>query len=246
MADFTIRVAGHRARILSLYESTRDYCRNYLAKEEPEDTITVSREELAQEQGFLEQEAREEGLRLRKFTEPFLERAVIQKKLAQQLLRHGILMVHGSTVAVDGEGFLFMAAKCGTGKSTHTRLWRQVFGQRAVMVNADKPFLEITGEGALAHGSPWSGKHGLDTNISVPLKGICVLRRGEENRIRRIASEEILPMLRHQGHCPEDAQLQEIYCRQTAALVQTVPVWEMECTKDPEAALMAHAAMTKP
>ena len=243
MAEFTIQVAGHRTKIVSLFESTRDYCRNYLTEETAEDVIAVSREELVREQCFLEEEAREEGLRLRKFTDPFLERAVIQKKIAQRLLGKGILMVHGSTVAVDGEGFLFMAAKCGTGKSTHTRLWRLLFGDRAAMVNDDKPFLEITENAVLAHGSPWSGKHGLDTNISVPLKGICLLKRGEENRIWQISGETVLPMLRHQGCCPEDARLQEIYRAQTAALVRLVPVWEMECTKDPEAAAVAYNAM---
>ncbi|MDD7517902.1 hypothetical protein [Ruminococcus flavefaciens] len=37
------------------------------------------------------------------------------------------VLFHGSVIAVDGHGFLF-TAKSGTGKSTHTRLWREYFG----------------------------------------------------------------------------------------------------------------------
>ena len=135
MGEFTIKVAGHTAYVSSLFESTRDYCREYLTEEAAEIFITVSREDLAQEQRLADEEAREEGLRQRNFTDPFLERAVIQRKLAEALLERDVLLLHGSTVAVDGRAYLFAAA-CGTGKSTHTRLWREVFGTRAVMINA--------------------------------------------------------------------------------------------------------------
>ena len=149
-------------------------------------------------------------------------------------------MLHGSTVAVDGTAYLFTAA-CGTGKSTHTRLWREAFGSRAVMVNDDKPFLRLTEDGALACGAPWSGKHGLDENITVPLGGICLLRRGPENRIQPVSEAELLPMLLHQCHCPEGQEaVMETMVRVLAA---RVPLWQMECTKAPDAAHTAYRAM---
>ena len=236
MNTFTIEIAGVRAAVEPLFQSTRDYCRAYLTEEDGELTITVRREDLALEQERLDREADEEGLRRRKFPDPFLERSVIQQRLADALAERGVLMLHGSTVAVDGRAYLFTAA-CGTGKSTHTRLWREVFGDRAKMVNDDKPFLVLNGPEVLACGSPWSGKHGLDSNITVPLGGICVLRRGLENVIRRSSAEEVLDMLLHQSHeCPN----RETMVRE---LVSRVPLWQMECTKDPEAARVAHGAM---
>jgi hypothetical protein len=153
-------------------------------------------------------------------------------------------MTHGSTVAVDGNAFLF-TAKCGTGKSTHTRLWRQVFGDRAVMVNDDKPFLRIGTDEVLACGSPWSGKHGLDTNITVPLQGICILERGRENRIERITPAQALPMLLHQSHCPLAPGKQETFEKLVARLAQITPLWRMECNMDPEAAVVSHKAMSE-
>lgn len=239
---FTIEIAGMVARVEPLFGSTREYCRPYLTDKDPEVFVFVTPRDLAFEQRMLEREAIEEGLKIRKFTDPFLERATIQRRIADQLLRRNTLLLHGSTVAVDGRAYLF-TAPCGTGKSTHTRLWREVFGQRALMVNDDKPFLQITSSGVLAYGSPWSGKHGLAANVCVPLQGICVLQRGTENRIHRIAPKDAIHLLRHQAHQPAD----DFLARKTLSLVdmlaQRVPLWEMHCNKEPEAAMVSYAAM---
>ena len=195
MDAFVMEVAGLVTQVQPMFFSTREYCRPYLSERKPEFFIEVTGEDLIRQQAALDQEADQEGLRRRKFTDPFLERTVIQEKIAEKLLERNTLLLHGSTVAVDGQAYLF-TAPCGTGKSTHTRLWKQVFGERAVMVNDDKPFLELKDSGILLHGSPWSGKHGLDSNISVPLGGICLLERGSENRIHTLSPEQALPMLR--------------------------------------------------
>jgi len=145
---------------------------------------------------------------------------------------------------VDGKGYLF-TAHSGTGKSTHTRLWRQAFGDRAVMVNDDKPFLELTDTGVWLHGSPWSGKHGLDSNISVPLQGICLLERGAENCIRPAEARELLPMLHKQSYVPLDTDRHPMQQTLVEALAERVPLWHLCCNKDPEAAQVAYAAMCK-
>lgn len=244
MAQFLIKIAGYTGQITSLFESTRDYCRNYLSEEEPDFAVTVTREDLSFEQEALRQEALEEGIRVRVFTDPFLERTAIQRKCAEFLFDRSVLMTHGSTVAVDGKAYLF-TARCGTGKSTHTRLWRQVFGQRAVMVNDDKPFLQITETGVLACGSPWSGKHGLDTNIIVPLQGICILERGKENRIERITPEEALPMLLHQSYCPLAQEKRARFEELVKHLAERTSLWHMQCNMDPAAAEVSHKTMSE-
>ena len=244
MAEFNIKIAGSTAAVTSLFASTRDYCGKYLTEEAPQCHIAVSREDLEFEQEALRQEALEEGIKIRKFTDPFLERTAIQRKLAEFLFDREVLMTHGSTVAVDGKAYLF-TARCGTGKSTHTRLWRQVFGERAVMVNDDKPFLKITENGVLACGSPWSGKHGLDTNITVPLQGICILDRCLENRIESISAEESLPMLLHQSYCPLAPEKRQQFEALVARLAKKTPLWHMYCNMDPSAAEASHQAMSK-
>ena len=243
MADFKIEIAGQVIAVTSLFESTKDYCRKYLTEGSAEFSVAVTRQDLEEEQELLRQEALEEGLKPRVFADPFLERNSIQRKIAELLLVRDILLMHGSTVAVDGKAYLFTAA-CGTGKSTHTRFWRQTFGDRAVMVNDDKPFLRILTDGVLACGAPWSGKHGLETNITVPLQGICVLERGTENEICPAATEELLPMLLHQGCPPQDEAQGAHYERLVHSLAQTVPLWKMRCNLDPNAAQVAWEAMS--
>ena len=243
MADFKIEIAETVFSVHSLFESTKDYCKHYLSEKEADFSVEVFPEDLTFEQNALDEEAREEGLKRRKFSDPFLERTAIQRKVADNLLNRDILLIHGSGIALDGEGFLFTAA-CGTGKSTHTRYWRDVFGDRAVMVNDDKPFLKITPAGVTMYGAPWSGKHGLDTNIAVPLKGICILERGPENRIFPIVPEDALAMMLHQGCEPTDDAGHPRFEALIRELTRSVPLWRMECTKDPQAAIVAREAMS--
>ena len=238
-----MEIAGLVTRVQPLFQSTKEYCKPYLTEKTPDFFVDVTREDLAFQQMLLEQEAVEEGLKLRKFTEPFLERATIQRKVADRLLEDDTLMVHGSTVAVDGKAYLF-TAPCKTGKSTHTRLWREFFGQRAVMVNDDMPFLRMTEAGVLAYGSPWSGKHGLATNICVPLQGICFLSRGKENVIHPIEAEKGIPMLCHQAHTPVEEALHQRVYELVDALAKKVPLWEMACNMELDAARVSYEAMS--
>ena len=239
-----MEIAGLTGQVESLFESTRDYCRKYLAEGEPNFTVAVSREDLAFEQEALRQEALEEGIKVRVFTDPFLERTAIQRKFAEYLFDRDVLMTHGSTVAVDGNAFLF-TAKCGTGKSTHTRLWREVLGDRAVMVNDDKPFLEIKADRVWLYGSPWSGKHGLDANICVPLNGICILERGKENAIHPATAEEAFAMLQKQAYEPLNTASGTAFLTLVETLSQKVPLWKLACNKEPQAATVAWEAMGK-
>lgn len=244
MAQFSMRIAGYTALVHSLFESTRDYCRDYLTESTPDFSITVTREDLSFEQEFLRREAMEEGFRPRVFTDPFLERAAIQRAFGEYLLDRDVVLLHGSLVAADGVGYFF-AARSGTGKSTHTRLWKQLLADRAVIVNDDKPFFAVTKNGILACGAPWSGKHGLHQNLCVRLGGICLLERGEENRIEKASKEALLPMLLGQGGRPLDETRLPRYEALIRHLLERVPLWRMECNKDLSAAVLAYRTMSQ-
>ena len=239
-----MKIAGHTACVNALFESTPLYFGAYLTEEAPEFSVTVTREDIAFEQQDLLEEALREGFKPRTFTDLFLERAAIGRRFAEFLLAHRTLWLHGSAVELDGCGYLF-TARSGTGKSTHTRYWREVFGDRAVIVNDDKPFVTMTDSGALLHGSPWSGKHGLDSNVRVPLKGICILERGTENKIQAICGEDALPMLRKQAYMPLDNDKLPRFLALTQMLSEVIPLWKMACTKKPEAARIAYDTMNQ-
>ena len=242
MAEFRLEIAGRVAAVTSLFESTPHHFSKYLTQREADFSIAVQPADLRFEQADADAEAAEEGFRQRNFPDPFLERAAIQRKFAEYLLEQNILLLHGSTLALDGRGYLF-TARSGTGKSTHTRLWRDVFGERVQIVNDDKPFAQLTPAGVTVWGSPWSGKHGLDTNIGVPLAGICLLERGTENIIRPAEPAELKELLK--GFRPQTEQQAATYDALLDKLLQRVNLWQLSCTKDPAAAQVAFEAMSK-
>ena len=240
---FNIEIAGIVFGIQPLFQSTKEYFRQYLTERSADHHVSLTHDDLVFEQHLLDAEADEEGIKRRKFSDPFLERSVFQRRIADLLAERDVLMLHGSTVSVDGEAYLF-TAPCGTGKSTHTRSWMTLFGDRAVMVNDDKPFLHISSSGVLAYGSPWNGKHGLSTNVCVPLKGICLLHRGNENVICGADAASLRDLLIHQLHIPNDPVLARRVATLAEILLDQVPLWEMHCNKDIDAARVAYSAMS--
>ena len=72
---FTIEIAGLVTRVQPMFGSTREYCHSYLSELQPEFFIEVTPEGLVREQVLWEREALEEGLKIRKFSNPFLEHA---------------------------------------------------------------------------------------------------------------------------------------------------------------------------
>ena len=65
---------------------------------------------------------------MRKYSDIYLETMAVYRKIEDKLLDYDTILFHGSAVAVDGVGYLF-TAKSGTGKSTHTRLWREMLSE---------------------------------------------------------------------------------------------------------------------
>lgn len=110
------------------------------------------------------------------------------------LLYFGGMMLHASAVAYGGRAYLF-SGPCGIGKSTHTRLWQSLFGEEAVVFNDDKPALRCLNRRWYAYGTPWCGKDGINSNMKVPLAGICFLEQGSENHISLLKPAEALPLM---------------------------------------------------
>ncbi|MBO4125952.1 hypothetical protein PFZ59_08525 [Streptococcus suis] len=171
------------------------------------------------------------------------EVTAILAKLCDELVAYDAFFLHAAVVAVDGQAFAF-SARSGTGKSTHIRSWLKEFGDRAQVVNGDKPFCFKRGDALLAAGTPWCGKEGWQTNTQVPLKGICFLERGTENKIRPIEQGEILERLFSQLRLPEDSLKMLKVMELLDWTMNHIPFYILECTPDPEAALVSYQGMT--
>ena len=243
MTNFTIEIAGCAIGVAALFESTREFCGAYLSENTPKFSVTLTQEDIELERQMSAREDQLEGRRVQNYSSEYLETISLQRKIARRLISSDILLFHGSTIAVNGACYLF-TAKSGTGKSTHVRLWRELLGQHAVMVNDDKPFLHVSPEGVTAFGTPWNGKHRLGSNIAVPLKAICILERGEENSIQSVEAKDALPILFQQSHRPADSKLMGKYLELLDGLANGVAFYRLQCNMDPQAAVLAYETMS--
>lgn len=207
----------------------------YEAQGKPEEVITITEEDILQEAKRSDEEyaVRDSGT----------ESLVIYRKLCERLIFRGVLLIHASAIAKDGKAYLFLAPS-GTGKSTHARLWREVYGDAVFMVNDDKPLVRLLRDEILVYGTPWSGKHHLDRNVSVPVGGICILGRGEQNKIWRIPARDGVVELLGSVYRPDEPEGIKKMLELTTELTKRVPIWKMECNMDSEAARMACETMT--
>lgn len=159
------------------------------------------------------------------------------------LLKHQGLMLHSSAVEWQGKAYLF-SGPCGMGKSTHTRLWQQVYGEAAQVFNDDKPALRYLDGKWFAYGTPWCGKDGINQNKKVPLAGICFLKRGEENAIRQLSPEEAVTRIISQTmrRFRKEENLLRMLTH-TEQLAKDIPVFELHCKADEAAAILSSTTM---
>ena len=236
--------AGHRVEIDSIFTQIHELCALYRSDGHPEYTVRTTRDDIDYEREKADAESRFEEREPPCYSDAYLETLAVYRKLADCLLDEHILLFHGSAIAVDGIAYLF-TAKSGTGKSTHTRLWREAFGTRAVMINDDKPLLKINERGVTVYGTPWDGKHRLSRNISAPLKAVCILERGERNCISPISVREAWPMLLQQSNRPQEPDQLKKTIQMADALAHRVLLYRLYCNMSPDAARTAWAGMNK-
>lgn len=206
-------------------------CAGYLAKEASEPEITIRQEyyraecwpNLTPEQ----MEYMESGM-----------------QFYWHLLRYNGLMLHASAAALGGRAYLF-SGPCGRGKSTHTHLWQQTFGEAVQVFNDDKPALRRLDGRWYAYGTPWCGKDGINLNQKWPLGGICFLEKSQENRIRRLSAAEALPLILAQTTYRLPPQYMELLLASLDSLLREIPVFLLENRPEEAAARLSFETMRR-
>ena len=119
---FNFRVADTVFAVSCLSPVTKARCREYLTDEAPDHFITITQADLDAERALPCNAPSDPA------AEPASEQATenmcLCRYVARLLPSLNTVLFHGSCLALDGQGVLF-TAKSGTGKSTHTRLWRE-------------------------------------------------------------------------------------------------------------------------
>ena len=121
MVVFRVEIAGIPVEIRCRFSENRTFFRDYLTEKEPVLSIEPTDADLAQMLDLIERRDGKEGTHSVPADDVFLENNAIHALLAEQVIWHDVLMIHGSALRMDGEAVLFVAPS-GTGKSTHAQL----------------------------------------------------------------------------------------------------------------------------
>lgn len=153
---------------------------------------------------------------------------------------HDVTPVHSSAIVCNGRAVLFLG-ESGTGKSTHTRLWRENI-DGAALLNDDSPFIGFVDGRATAFGAPWSGKTPCYKQEQYPIAAIVRLSQAPHNAIRPLRSVHaigaLLPSLTPAfGY---DDELQDRMLATLSKIISQVPVYHLECLPDAAAARLSY------
>ena len=154
-------------------------------------------------------------------------------------VRTGAVAIHSSVIRYRGRGVLFLG-ESGTGKSTHTRLWREHI-PGAELLNDDSPIIRAADGEALVYGSPWSGKTPCYRNENCPIAAVVRLSQAPHNRIRRLRPIEAVGALLPSAppSFARDERLQDDVCALLSRVIGCVPVYHLECLPDADAARLS-------
>lgn len=156
---------------------------------------------------------------------------------------YGIILMHASVTMNSGCGMLFLG-KSGTGKSTHSQMWRKYI-PGSDLLNDDNPAVRYTeADGAVVYGTPWSGKTPCYRNLKMPVGAYVRLEQYPENIIRREHPlQAFASILSSCSTMIWDKPSYQAITRTAEAVAMHVPVFYLRCRADEEAAQMSHSAI---
>lgn len=230
-----IELAGIPVQLNNRFPDLLQLCRGYETTRTPLFSLSVSQEEIEAERQS----------QTYAFSEGYLETVCIYRKLALEILRYDVFIMHASVIEVDGKGYAFLAHS-GTGKTTQTLLWLKHFGGRARVINGDKPLIRLTEAGTfVACGTPWCGKEGMGCNASVPLKALFLLERSAEPSCEPASEEYSIDRMFHQLLMPEKPEQMMQLLSLADRLLEAVPCYRLRCDMTDASVVAAYTAAQK-
>lgn len=173
--------------------------------------------------------------------------------------RQGFFAIHSASILYRDQVWLF-SGHSGTGKSTHTNLWKEQFGTE--IINGDLNLIgwsngEQTNIGQsvdkpgskghpIVYGMPWCGTSGIASTKSYPLGGIILLGRSDNDHFESLTNDQKIVRVMQRMISPvwtEDMLETNLKC--AAKLAKEVPIYYLLCTKEPSAAYVMKARIDK-
>ena len=148
------------------------------------------------------------------------------------VLNHHACVLHGVVMEYNGMGILVLAS-AGTGKTTHTRMWRD--HKNALILNGDRCLCRKKDGVWYAYGMPWSGSSGEYINRRVPISCIVCLNRGLQNTVQPLSIFDGTIRLMQRIFAPVwPGELQNQAFNYCEELSSEIPVLDFYCKPDLE------------
>ena len=234
---FCVQIAGVLVAIENRYAFTEQLCADYIVDVSPDEcdfSVSATAEEIVAENN------NEDA-----FSPAYCESLALYRKICTRMLDYDAFLFHAAVVSYAGRGYAF-AAKSGTGKSTHSRLWLKFIPDTALL-NDDNPVVRLMPDGTVrVFGTPWSGKTPCYINRSVPVGAFVRLFQAPENKIERmqppLSGASII------GSASGMRWDKEFYTRMlqlSFGIAKQTGIFTLHCLPDEEAARICHAAVTR-
>lgn len=213
IAQLNIGVENHA-------DFTKEYMKDYLAQSDYTDfTVTVTREMIENEK----------KISVEQVPDRYYEITAILRSVCKTILeRYNGFFLHCSCLMYKGEAYVF-TAKSGTGKSTHTRMWREIFKDEVVMINDDKPIVRLIDDTFYIYGTPWNGKHSISNNVKAPIKAIFYLHQAKENKVTKCDPLSSVAKLLSQTVLPDNKEVMNTLLELLDKLVAQSPMYDLQC-----------------
>lgn len=230
---FIIGIAGLKIAIHNRFPFVESICASYILQEKDFDFEVIASEEEIDAEKKLYPDKHSDG---------FIESVCIYRSIAKQLPYYNSFVLHCAAIEYDEKAYCF-AAKSGTGKTTHIKLWRHLYGEKVMPINGDKPIIRCIDGEFYVCGTPWSGKEMFNRNTMVPFGGICFLSRGENNSIEKLCGFDSLNSLIPQVFLCNNEDADGLTLKLLDKLINLKPLWLLKCNMDVEAAKISHDAL---
>jgi hypothetical protein len=229
-----ISIAGLKVGLDHKYDYTAGVVRDYLGEGDADFSVSATDEQIELERRMSSEE----------YPVGYLENIVLYRNIAEILPEYSAVVFHGAVIAVDGVAYA-ITAHSGVGKTTHIRLWLKTLGERAHVLNGDKPVFRIIDGKVYACGTPWRGKEGYGRSEMLPLGGIAFLERSEKNFAVPVSSGQVLSRFITQAYVPRRPDNARRALGVLSGILASVPLIRLGANMQDEAAEIAYRAMSE-
>lgn len=144
--------------------------------------------------------------------------------------KHHMAALHSASILYQGKAWLF-SGPSGTGKSTHTNLWKELL--QVPVLNGDVNLLALKDGQPVIHGLPWCGTSKICDPGTYPLGGIILLKQAGDDRVEELAPDDQRLLVLQRLISPSwISQMLDCNLNLVEVLAPQIYIARLHCTKE--------------